>query len=242
MDSADSSLRACYELLAALERSRGNALPVRALPADALRVCLDRGFVLSIFRALPPIEVNEQDANGQDLPPWQIQPPPEPTALISQEGLAALSEWRLHAEAHDTQPVAPAKTKMTWQDAADRLERFRAQGEPFTSQPKLAKQLGCSPGTVNTAIRETPSLHGWAHKQAAPRAQSITEVVTDSMAQGRELNPADDAAIREYLEQDLTPDERAFFNSLSREDQLVFLDDPDAHGLDEQPRVRGRKP
>jgi hypothetical protein len=63
-------------------------------------------------------------------------------------------------------------------------------------------------------------------------------VVTDQTVQGRELSPEDEAAIREYLERDdITPDERAFFNSLSPEDQLAFLDDPD-----KGQRILGRKP
>jgi hypothetical protein len=129
---------------------------------------------------------------------------------------------------------------MPWQDAAERLKRLRAQGEPWTSQHKMAERFGCSSGTINKAIRATPELHAWAKRQTAavPRAQSINVVVTDRTAQCREPDPADDAAIREYLEQeDLPPEERAFFNGLSREDQLFYLDDPDKHQ-----KIRGRKP
>jgi hypothetical protein len=62
-------------------------------------------------------------------------------------------------------------------------------------------------------------------------------MVIDSRAQSSEPDPADDAAIREYLEREnLTPQDRAFINGLSREDQLFFLDDPDKH-----PRILGRK-
>jgi hypothetical protein len=137
------------------------------------------------------------------------------------------------------QASAEETTGITWQQAAERLNRLRQQGEPWTSQRKLAKQLGCSSATINKAIHETPSLHAWAKHQTAatPKAQSLNEVVTDSTAQSREPDPADDAAIREYLERDLTPEERAFFNGLSREDQLDFLDDPDKHG-----KILGRKP
>ena len=167
------------------------------------------------------------------------------------DGDAALSLSRMNdAKAQDQQPEVehgeptPAKPGMSVQEAAARMERLRSQGEPYTSQHKLAKALGCSSKTVNEAIHKTPSLQGWAKQQgkATPRAQSINPVVTDNKAQSREPDPADDAAIREYLERDLTPEERAFFNGLSREDQLAVLDDPDAHGLDEQVRILGRKP
>jgi hypothetical protein len=152
-----------------------------------------------------------------------------------------LRRWRIEAE-----PLLKAKsshaetTGMTWQDAAERMERLRNQAEPWTSQHKIAERLGCSSGTINKAIRETRELHSWAKRQtvATPRAQSINAVVTDSTAPSSVLNPADDIAIREYLErEDLSPDERAFFNSLSGEDQLEFLDDPDQHQ-----RILGRKP
>ena len=85
----------------------------------------------------------------------------------------------------------------------------------------------------------------WSNSKrpTTPKARSINAVVTDNAPQDREANPADEAAIREYLEQDdLLPDERAFFNSLSRDDQIAFLDDSDKHSLDESPRVSGRKP
>jgi hypothetical protein len=60
--------------------------------------------------------------------------------------------------------------------------------------------------------------------------------VADRTAQDREPDPEDEAAIREYLERDLTPEERAFFNGLSREDQLDFLNDPDQYR-----KILGRK-
>jgi len=132
---------------------------------------------------------------------------------------------------------------MSWQEAAERLERLRQQGEPYTSQQKFAKQFGCAPATINKAIRNTPSLKVWAKVDPTPKAQSINEVVTDSTAQNRELGPEDEAAIREYLERDdITPEERAFFNGLSPADQLIFLDDPDADNGILHMRILNRTP
>jgi hypothetical protein len=89
-------------------------------------------------------------------------------------------------------PSSGATAGLSWQQAAERLERLRSQGEPFTSQHLLAKQLGCSPATINKAIKESPSLSTWAtRKAAAPKAQGLHEVVTDRTAQGSEPNPAD---------------------------------------------------
>jgi hypothetical protein len=134
------------------------------------------------------------------------------------------------APAAPTQP-ATATAGMTWQEAAKRLRRLREQGEPWTSYETLAGQIGCSKATVHKAVNQTKELQSWAKRQAAPRAQQGLDCpVLDNTVQQRELNPEDDAAIREYLErEDLTPDERAFFNGLSRNDQLDFLDDPDKH-------------
>jgi hypothetical protein len=182
-----------------------------------------------LYRQLPLLE--DRTSDGRTAPLKEL---PEPLKLQ-------------HAEAQALPDVGPTgdeeltkpKTGMRWQEAAERMERLRAEGERFTSQHKLAAQLGCSSGTINKAIRETSSLKAWAERKAAtPRAQSLNDVATDRTEGSREANPADEAAIREHLErEDLTPDERAFFNGLSRDDQLDFLDDPDQHS-----RILGRKP
>jgi hypothetical protein len=126
---------------------------------------------------------------------------------------------------------------MSWQDVAERLERRRAQGEPFTSYGRLAKELGCSNYTAHKAVRRTESLQTWAKRPAAaPVAQSLNEVVTDQSAQGRELDPADDAAIREFIES-ADPETRAWFLALPLDQQLEVVNDTDKH-----PKILGRKP
>ncbi|MGH7172810.1 MAG: hypothetical protein ACRELG_21215 [Gemmataceae bacterium] len=128
-------------------------------------------------------------------------------------------------------------TGMTWQEAAERMERLRGQGEPFTSQHKLAELFGCSSGTINKAIHSSPQLTAWAKRATtAPRAQSITPVVTDRTAQVRELNPEDEAAIREYIEQ-ADPETKGWFLALPTDKQLEVVNDPDKHQ-----KLLGRKP
>jgi biotin operon repressor len=175
---------------------------------------------------------------GAALPAAGQQPSLPAPARPQPEG-APESEAEGAAEGAGERQANLKRAGKSWQEVAKRLERLRAQGEPWTSQHKLAEQIGCSSGTINKAIRETPELRSWAKRQtaAAPRAQGLNDVVTDRTAQSREADPADDAAIREYLERDLTAEERAFFNGLSREDQLDFLDDPDKHQT-----ILGRKP
>ena len=126
-------------------------------------------------------------------------------------------------------------------EVAERLERLRQQGEEFTNQKDLASRIGCSSATVNQAIRSSEPLRIWAKRAPVPRAQSINPVVTDGTAQSREPDPTEEAAIREYIEK-ADPASKAWFLGLPREEQLAHLNDPDAHGLDEQPRLLGRKP
>jgi hypothetical protein len=126
---------------------------------------------------------------------------------------------------------------MPWTEAADRLKRLREQGDLYTSQHKLADQLGCSPATINKAIDNTPDLRAWAKKpEASPKAQSLNEVVTDRTAQHREPNPEDDAAIREFIEK-ADPQTKAWFHALPSEEQIEVVNDPDKHR-----KILGRKP
>ena len=131
---------------------------------------------------------------------------------------------------------------MTWQETAERLEELRGQGEKFTSQQKLADAIGSTKGKVHNAIHKTPSLYEWAGlgKQSKPKAQSITEVVTDRTAQSREISVEDDVSIREFIE-NAEPKNKAWFQSLSTENQLKYLklqlDDHDKYD-----KILGRKP
>jgi hypothetical protein len=123
---------------------------------------------------------------------------------------------------------------MPWEEAAQRMERLRAQGEPWTSQHQMGERLGCSSSTINKAINKTPGLQAWAKCQteASPRAQSLNAVVTDRTAEGREPNPenaAIEADLRRMIEES-DPDERAFFHYLrdeSRDYQSWYIEQPE---------------
>ena len=81
---------------------------------------------------------------------------------------------------------------------------------------------------------------------AAPRAQSLTppmkkkkgyvDTVTDRTAQSRELDPADEAAIQEFIE-NADDETKVWFLAQTTENQLAYLDDPDKHQ-----KVFGRRP
>jgi hypothetical protein len=160
-------------------------------------------------------------------------------------GLSAFGRVVLRDRGKTKPPDADDTEKssdMTWQETAERLEELRGQGEKFTSQQKLADAIGSTKGKVHNAIHKTPSLYEWAGlgKQSKPKAQSITEVVTDRTAQSREISVEDDVSIREFIE-NAEPKNKAWFQSLSTENQLKYLklqlDDHDKYD-----KILGRKP
>jgi hypothetical protein len=60
--------------------------------------------------------------------------------------------------------------------------------------------------------------------------------VTDDIVQTRELDPTEEAAIREFIER-ADPEVKAWFLSQTRQNQLDYLNDPDKY-----PKILGRKP
>lgn len=125
--------------------------------------------------------------------------------------------------------LARQQSGIPWQEVAERLNRIRNQGAPWTSYEKLAEQIGCSVATVHKAVDHTPELFAWAKRQAAPRArQGLEGQVIDNAVQVRELKPDDEAAIREFIEQ-AEAETRAWFQSLPVEEQLQVVNDPDKH-------------
>lgn len=151
-------------------------------------------------------------------------------------------------QAPQAPPATQSESDMTWQQAAERLKQLRSQGERWTSYEKMSEQLHCSSSTVHKAVEKTPELQSWAKRDStsAPKAQSFTppskkgdgysNMLTDATPQDREPDPADEAAIREFIET-AEPDIRAWFLALPREEQLAYLNDPDKH-----PKILGRKP
>jgi hypothetical protein len=140
----------------------------------------------------------------------------------------------------DTGPATEQPCK-SWQEVAERLERLRAQGDPWTSCEKMADQLGCSASTIHKAMQRTASLQSWAKPSgAAPKAKRLDQQTRDgewfsevanNTPQKRDPSPEDAASINEFLEK---ADERSrvWFQSLSFEDQLEYLE-----GLPDEPKV-----
>ena len=134
------------------------------------------------------------------------------------------------------QPAETKPTGMSWEDAAERLERLREQGEPFTSQSDLANRFGCSPSTVHKAIHSSLTLTAWSKSNAAiPKGLKSNAVAFSCTAQNRELKPDQEALIREYLQRDLPPKEAPLLRASPLRHQFEYvygLEDPD-----ESPRI-----
>lgn len=168
--------------------------------------------------ASAPLELAELfgDAPGRTIPHLSAQD-------ITQR-LRRLRQWATTSET-----VSADLAGMSWQEAADRLTRLRAQGEPWTSYRTFADQFGCSSATIKKAVDRTPELHSWAKRQPAPRAhQGLGGPVIDNAPQQCELDPEDSAAIREFIES-ADDETRAWFHALPPEKQLEVVNDPDKH-------------
>jgi hypothetical protein len=144
----------------------------------------------------------------------------------------------IEAEASKLPVQSKAKADTNWQEVAGRLERLRAQGESWTNYREMANRFDCSTQLVHKAVHSSAGLTAWARPQQTviPKAQSLNSVVTDRTAQRREQDPADDAAVREFIEQ-ADPETKSWFHALSSDDQLDVVNDPDKHR-----KILGRKP
>jgi len=145
-----------------------------------------------------------------------------------------------------------------WRDVQRRLLALRRSGVPYTSYRDLAARMGCAKPTLKKAFDDSQELKAWrdGNRTASPRAQSLGEVVTDSVCQAKEADPADmlsdkdvDSAMARLIEE-ADREERARLNALNPEDQRKAAqlyyeqrhDDPDVGRQDGRADVlRGRK-
>ncbi len=140
------------------------------------------------------------------------------------------------------------REQVGWKEAAERLDRLRNQGEPFTSERDFAERFRCAPSTIHKAIQNTPSLQPWAKPEAvsAPNAQSLNNLITDNKPQQREPNPGDaldaqdvDAALR-YLLEHAGPEERGCIHAMQPDEKRKLAElaysDPDRGN-----KILGRK-
>jgi len=123
--------------------------------------------------------------------------------------IADLEQWDPSISTGESVPAESEQSKapagMTWTEARDRLERKRNQGEPYTSQRRLAQQIGTTLSTVNKAFRHSPKLAAWKGEAergcAAKKATAVSPVVLYTQAQSTEPDPAEQADRDAKLEQ-----------------------------------------
>lgn len=146
-----------------------------------------------------------------------------------------------------TEPADDA-TKVTWQQVAERLECLRLQGEKCVSRREHADRFGCSPATVQKAIRSSPELITWdalGDGKTVARAQSLTPVVLDNRPEQREAKHVEsydnlDEMTHLLIQHSDSDEERAWIRGLSPEGIMdaarIRLADPDKHE-----RILGRR-
>jgi hypothetical protein len=128
---------------------------------------------------------------------------------------------------------------MKWWEVRNIMLAMRIKGESFTSQQRLAKDIGCSPATVNKAIQRTASLQEWSERQkgSATGMQRLDGINADSLPQVCEpdgtdiIEDADVDKAMEYLLAEVTPEEKAGIRAMSavqrRELAQAAYNDPD---------------
>ena len=131
---------------------------------------------------------------------------------------------------------------MSWQEAAERMERIRGQGEQYSSQPNLPRKLvALQRRLTRRSGKRLPFRSGQKPRRTRPpEQQSLGAGVLDNTAQQRELDPASVVPIdeielmqRKLIEQ-APADKRAevneAFSTMSREEKQktlsVYLQSP----------------
>lgn len=180
-------------------------------------------------------------------------------AMLAEEDAAALvGDLLRHAlvgadveAGHKRRQGVPESRGMTWQQARTKAESH-IDRNPFPGVNALARIVGCSQSTMSRAIKQSPKLLA-AKLRCESENRSVSDMAMpqgtmESTAQTRERDPADAAsqstdAIFARLLQQAKPEERARLNAMTPAEQqklIANLYDPDAHELDESPRIRSR--
>lgn len=189
---------------------------------------------------------------------------------LREHTLPALPAWPLYEIHRDAQRLeswlrdehrramgvrqAGERRKGTPVATAKKLAEAHCARNPFPGVKALAKIVGCSPSTMSDAIDESAKLRAMRVEHEAQRksvsAVAMTEAAAASAKQTREADPIDlasastDKLTRWLMGQAKTEAERAKLKAKTpaelRELVATVAYDPDAHGPDESPRVRGR--
>jgi hypothetical protein len=102
-----------------------------------------------------------------------------------------LSETESQVTADSIRKGTGSSRGMPLSEVVDRLERKVSLGEPYTSQERLAADLGCSKANVNEAIQSSAKLREWftQGKRSKRRQTSLNDVMRDTVPQTTERSP-----------------------------------------------------
>jgi hypothetical protein len=143
--------------------------------------------------------------------------------------------------------------KVDWEDVQGRLLAKRERGESFTTNDKLAKDCGCSEGTIRKAIRKSDILKGWKARSkgptAAPNATDLDAVVKANTRQTKEPAPDDvlldedmDATFAKLIDQ-AKPAHREQLNAMPHSQRRELVKAYLSQNLDDEPSpLDNRKP
>lgn len=117
-----------------------------------------------------------------------------------QAALARVSQAVMRVPAKGTNETASVANagKTTWQEAAEELKKRRQRGEPFASYGDMAEKLGCSPATIDKAVKRTPDLKEWAEK---PKGSALGMPSLDTTGRANEIPAATPCSADDTLEQ-----------------------------------------
>lgn len=142
-------------------------------------------------------------------------------------GDGTFPEW-LAPKLPQVADTVPTKTEskvakgLNWQDVQAELERMHLQGDPYTSEKKLAEKIGCSKFLVNKAFKNgSAELLEWRTKShvesrlnVSPEASALA---IERTAQSREDDPA------EFIEPEVADDVLEYLIDQAGESQRQHL-------------------
>lgn len=174
-------------------------------------------------------------ANPSDAtkPPQKITLAPfhRSADLIAQWGLdggeGTFPQWlapKLPQLADKGLPKADSKEAkdQTWQEVKAVLERMLLQGDPYTSEQKLADKIGCSKFLVNKAFKNgSAELLEWRNKPHVESRRNVSPeasaLAIERTAQSREDDPA------EFIEPEVADDILEYLINQAGESQRQHL-------------------
>ncbi|QYK47941.1 MAG: hypothetical protein KF838_14260 [Phycisphaeraceae bacterium] len=115
------------------------------------------------------------------------------TPDLSSETVENLLKKLLAQTVQATTQLSQDRKATDWKQVQALLLAKRERGESYTDSRTLAKECGCSTGTVLKAIKASTLLRGWAKRSGqgagSRKTQQMNEVVRDRATQRKEAAP-----------------------------------------------------